>query len=132
MEDRRLVIWTDEMDMQTDANEGPIWMWRYPEEEYYQDCIAGTHISGFEKVNIWDAIRYRKLSEGVMMKEKEGAGKLNAVEYTAEIMNGELFDFWMSRMEECGHISVMEDGAPYHKGAASMRRAQLMEDGWID
>lgn len=51
-------------------------MWRYPEEEYYQDCIVATHINGFEKVKIWGALRYGKLSEGIIMKEKEGAGKL--------------------------------------------------------
>jgi hypothetical protein len=52
VEDWRLVIWTNKMGMQTGTNEGPIWIWRYPEEEYYQDCIAGIHISGFEKVKI--------------------------------------------------------------------------------
>jgi len=29
------------------------------------------------------------------------------------------------------HVLVMEDGAPYHKGVASLRRAPYMEDGWI-
>jgi len=131
VEDWRVVIWTDEMGMQTGTNEGPIWVWRYPEEEYLQDCIAATHISGFEKVKIWGAMRYGKLSKGIIMKEKEGPGKLNAKEYCAEIMDGELFEFWISSMEECGHVVVMEDGAPYHKGAAASRRAQYMEDGWI-
>ena len=46
-------------------------------------------------------------------------------------MDGELFDFWLSSMEKCGHVLVMEDGAPYHKGAAASRRAQYMEHGWI-
>lgn len=106
-------------------------MWRYPEEEYYEDCIAATHISGFEKVKIWGAMCYGNLSEGIIMKEKAGAGKLNAVEYCAEILDRELFDFWMSSMEECGHVLIMEDGVPYHKGATSVRRAQLIDDGWI-
>jgi hypothetical protein len=65
------------------------------------------------------------------MKEKEGGGKLNVVEYTAKIMDEELFDFWMSSMEECRYVLAMEDGAPCHKGAALIRRAQLIEDGWI-
>ena len=46
-------------------------------------------------------------------------------------MDGELFDFCMSSMEDCGLIIVMEDGAPYHRGAASVRRAQLEKDGII-
>ena len=33
-------------------------------------------------------------------------------------------------MEDCGHVLVMEDGAPCHMGVASLRRNQLIEDGW--
>ena len=34
------------------------------------------------------------------------------------------------RLEDRGLLYVMEDGAPYHKGVASVRRKQLEEDGW--
>ena len=33
-------------------------------------------------------------------------------------------------MEDRGLLYVMEDGAPYHKGVASVRRKQLEEYGW--
>jgi hypothetical protein len=46
------VVWTDEMAMQTDANQRQRWVWRYPEEEYYEDCCRATVISGFEKVKV--------------------------------------------------------------------------------
>ena len=34
-------------------------------------------------------------------------------------------------MEDVGNLLMMEDGAPYHKGVASERRAELEKDGWI-
>ena len=34
-------------------------------------------------------------------------------------------------MEELGEVLVMEDGAPYHKGVASVRRKQYEKVGWI-
>ena len=55
---------------------------------------------------------------------------MNAEEYLEEIFDKELFDFWMKGMEDRGHLYIMEDGAPYHKGVASVRRKQLEEDGW--
>ena len=89
------VVWTDEMSMQTDANQGRKWVWRYPEEEYIEDCCRATVISGFEKVKVWAAMRYGKLSKLVVLAEKEGGGKMNAEEYCDAIMDGEMFDFWM-------------------------------------
>src|SRR5437762_4641497 len=38
IEDWKRVIFTDEMGMQTGANVGQVWVWRYPEEEYEGDC----------------------------------------------------------------------------------------------
>jgi len=55
---------------------------------------------------------------------------LNAQEYVEEIMDKELFDFWIKSMEDVGYIHVMEDGAPYHMGAATARRKQYEQDGW--
>jgi transposase len=34
-------------------------------------------------------------------------------------------------MEDVGYLLMMEDGAPYHKGAASKRRKELEQIGWI-
>src|SRR5271163_3270956 len=120
------------MAMQTGANGGKTYVWRYPEEEYLKDCCAVTVIAEFEKVKIWAAMRHGKLSKLIVLPEQKGQGKLNALEYTADIMNGEMFDFWLEGMEDKGYIMMMEDGAPYHKGAASVRRKQLEEDGYID
>jgi hypothetical protein len=106
------------MGMQTGANDGRVWLLRYP------DCITSTHISEFEKVKFWGAMRYGKLSTGIIMQQNKGSGKLNARDYCSEIMDGELFNFWMSSMEDVGGVLVMEDGAPYHKGAALVRREQ--------
>jgi DDE superfamily endonuclease len=76
-------------------------------------------------------MRYGKLSELIILPEKRGEGKLNALEYTEVIMDGEMFDFWQQGMEDEGYVWVMEDGAPYHKGAASLRRKQYEEVGWM-
>ena len=127
----RRVIWTDEMSMQTGANQGRVWVWRFPEEEYKEDCCGATVIPGFEKVKIWGAMRYGKLSELVVLQEIKGEGKLNAKEYCEIIMDGELFTFWIDGMEDAGYVLVMEDGAPYHRGAASIRRKELEKCGWI-
>lgn len=131
LDDWRRVIFTDEMGMQTDANGKKVMVWRYPEEEYLEDCCGATVIPGFEKVKVWGGMRYGKLSALVVLPEKKGEGKLNALEYTKVILDGEMFDFWQEGMEDVGYVWVMEDGAPYHKGAASARRKQYEEDGWL-
>jgi transposase len=125
------VIWTDEMSMQTDANIGRIWVWRYPEEEFLEDCMRGTVISGFQKIKIWGGIRYGKLSKLVVLPEGGGDGKMNAQEYCDIIMDGEMYDFWEQSSEELGYVLVMEDGAPYHMGCATTRRKELQEVGWL-
>jgi len=51
--------------------------------------------------------------------------------YVEQIMDKELFDFWASSMEELGDVLIMEDGAGYHKGAATIRRKEYeSEGGW--
>ena len=125
------VIFTDEMAMQTGSNDGKVYVWRSPEEEYLEDCVAPTHIPGFKRVKIWGGIRHGKLSKLVIINEDiEKGRKMDAEFYLKEIMDKEMFNFWMEAMEDCGHVFVMEDGAPCHMGVASMRRKQLMEDGW--
>jgi transposase len=125
------VAFTDEMGMQTSSNSGKKFVWRYPEEEFLEDCCAATVIPGFQKVKIWGAMRCNKLSNLVVLPERKGDGKFNSQEYVEVIMDGEMFDFWMEGMEDVGYLIMMEDGARYHEGVATHRRKQLEEDGWI-
>lgn len=132
LDEWRRVIFTDEMSIQTSGNrkEGR-YVWRYPEEEYLEDCCAATVIPGFERVKVWGGMRYNKLSKLIVLPEKKEGGKLNAEEYCEVILDGELFEFWMKGMEEEGYMFVMEDGASYHQGVATKRRKQLEVDGWL-
>ena len=124
-------IYTDEMAMQTASYDGKTYVWREPHEEYYEDCIEPTFIPGFKRVKVWGAIRYGKKSKLVIISENLGIGNsLDAEVYLTEIMDKELYDFWQEAMEDCGHVRVMEDGAPCHQGVASVRRKQLEEVGW--
>ena len=76
-------------------------------------------------------MRYGRKSKLIIIPENiEKGKKLNAETYMTEIMDKELFDFWQEAMVECGHVMVMEDGAPPHMGIAEARRRQLMEYGW--
>lgn len=129
-EDWRYVEFSDEMGLQTGTVRGNIYVWRYPEEEYKEDCCAATHKSGFKKVKVWGSMRYGSLSNLVVLPEKKGDGKFTSREYVDVIMDGELFDRWAQGMEELGDILIMEDGAGYHKGVATNRRKQYQEDGW--
>ena len=129
-EDWRRVGFTDEMGLQTGANQGNIWVWRYPEEEYDEDCCAATHKSGFKKIKVWGVIRYDVLSKLVLLSEKKGEGKFTSQNYVDEVMDKELFDFWMSSMEEVGDILIMENGVGYHQGAATRRCKEYEKDGW--
>ena len=96
-----------------------------------EDCVAPTHIPGFKRVKIWGGIRYGKLSKLVIINEDiEKGQKMDAEFYLKEIIDKEFFDFWMEAMEDCGHVLVIEDGAPCHQGVAASRRDQLMKDGW--
>ena len=128
-EEWRKVIWTDEMGMQMSSNQGRVWGWRYPEEEYLEDCCGATAIRGFEKVKVWVAIQYGKKSKFIVVEEKAEGGKMTSEDYLEQILDEELFDFWMEGMEECGHVLVMEDGAPYHRGVATKRREELNAGG---
>ena len=38
--------------MQTGANDRTVYVWRYPEEEYWEYCCGATVVAGFEKVKI--------------------------------------------------------------------------------
>ena len=125
------MIWTDEMAMQTATNDGKVFVWREPYEEYYEDCLEPTFIPGFRRVKVWGAVRYGKKSKLIVIPENiEKGKKLDAETYMTEIMDKELFDFWQKAMEECGHVMVMEDGAPPHMGVAGARKKQLEEHGW--
>ena len=131
IEDWRRVIFTDEMGLQTGANEGIVWVWRAPEEEYSEDCCGVTHKSGFKKIKVWGAIRYNALSKLVILKERgeREEGRFSGKDYMEQVMDEELFDFLASSMEELGDVLIMEDGAGYHEGAATKRREQYKADG---
>ena len=124
LEEWRRVIFSDEMALQTGENEGTVWVWRSPEEEYLEDCCSVTHKSGFKRIQIWGAMRYDALSKLVILKvrqEKEGMGRFSGKDYVEQVMDKELFDFWANSMEELGDVLIMEDGAGYHEGAATQR-----------
>jgi hypothetical protein len=87
------VAFSDEMILQTGANLKKVYVWKYTEEEYLENCCGATVIPGFEKIKVWGAMRYEKLSKLIIMPEKNGSGKLTAIEYTEVILNGEMFDF---------------------------------------
>ena len=129
-EDWRHVEFSDEMSLQTGCNRGNVYVWRYPEEEYEEDCCAATHKSGFKKIKVWGSMRYGSLSNLVVLPEKKGGGKFNAREYVDVIMDGELSNRWQQGMEELGDVIMLEDGAGYHQGATSIRRRQYEKDGW--
>src|SRR5436190_23954346 len=110
----------DEMGMQIGANVGQVWVWRYPEEEYGEDCCIATHISKFKKIKLWGIMYHDKLSKLVVLDEIKGDGKLNIEDYCSQILDKELFDFWMISIEELGKVVVIEDGALYHSGVISV------------
>ena len=74
----RCVIWSDEMPIQTSNNSGKVYVWRFPDEEYLEDCCCVTVQQGFEKVKIWAAIHYGAKSKMVILPEKKGDGKMTA------------------------------------------------------
>ena len=70
---------TDEMMIQTGGNSKKRYVRRMPREEYLEDCCGATVIPGFEKVKIWGAMRYGKLSSLVIISESQGEGKLTTI-----------------------------------------------------
>ena len=54
--DWRYVEFSDEMSLQTGANDRNIYFWRYLEEEYGEDCCGATHKSGFKKIKVWGSM----------------------------------------------------------------------------
>ena len=70
-----------------------------------------------------------KLSKGIIVSKK--GGEMTAQDCLDEIMDKELFDFWLTGMEDAGYPLIMEDGAPYHQSVATLRRMQLEDNRWI-
>lgn len=56
---------------------------------------------------------------------------MNMIKYRNVIMDAEMFDFRIEGIEDVGYLMTVEYGAPYHKGVASARRAELKKDDWI-
>jgi len=87
------VVFSDEMSMQTGANGEKVFVWRYPEEQYNEDCYGATVIPGFEKVKVCAYMHHGKLSKLVILPERKGHGKLDVAEYCDVILNGEMYEF---------------------------------------
>ena len=117
------------MGIQTGTENNRVYIWRYPEEEFKEDCCNATHKSGFKKIKIWGSMQYGSLSNLILLSDNE-KGQFTGGEYVKQIMDGELFKRWAEGMEELGDILIMEDGAGYHCGAATLRRDQYLKDGW--
>jgi len=94
LEEWRRMGFTDEMLMQTSANQGQVWIWRFEGEEYLDDCCSGTVQPGFEKIKVWGAIRYGEKVSWLYFQRKKGDGKMTAQEYVEFVMDGEMLDFW--------------------------------------
>lgn len=115
------VTMIDEMSMQPDANDGKIYVWRFPIEGNKEDYYDAIIIPEFEKAKIWGAMIYEKLGELVIFPEKHGDGKLDVKECTEFIKDGEMM-MWR-----------IEDGMFYHKGIPAERRKELENmDGLVE
>jgi len=108
------VIFTDEMALQTGANEGDVWVWRYPEEEYKEDCCDVTHKSDFKKIKVWNAMWANTFSSLVLLLNNEENGWFTSKKYCDQILNKELFDFWQKSMKKLEDVLIMKDEASYH------------------
>jgi transposase len=71
-EDWKKVCFSDEMGMQTGPNGKRVYVWRYPEEEYDEDCTGAIMIQRFEKVKVWGYMRFDKLSQLIFLPEYKG------------------------------------------------------------
>ena len=109
------------MALQTGANEGDVWVWRYPEEEYKEDCCGATHKSGFKKIKVWGAMRADTLSPLVLLLNDEENGRFTSKEYCDQILNKGLFDFWQKSIKELEDVLIMKDEASYHQKVATRR-----------
>ena len=86
--------------------------------EDYCDAIM---IPGFEKVKMWNDMRYDELNELMIMLEKKGE-KLNMKEYCEIIMNDKLLNFWIKSMKNIEYILVMKNEIFYHKEIVIKKR----------
>ena len=92
---------------QTGANEGRVYVWKIPMEEYHKDVTGATVIPDFVKVKVWSTMRYGKLSELIILPElfinREGKkNKFDTKKYQDLVMEGEMYNFWTEAYEECG------------------------------
>ena len=68
-------------------------------------------------------MRSDKFSKLLMLDEIVD-GKLDVEGYCSQILDKELFDFWLISMKELDNVLVMKDEASYHMNVASIRRKQ--------
>src|SRR5579871_5893324 len=87
-EEWKHVSWSDKMPIQTSDNTGKVWVWRFPGEEYLEDCYVGAVPQGFEKIKIWAAVRYGAKSRLVILPEQQEGRKTTAQNYLNIVLNG--------------------------------------------
>jgi len=113
------VLWTDESTFSTAGFGHRPWVTRKASEEYHADCVDETFESGRESQMIWGGFCGTIKSKLVFIPSK---AKVDSSLYVTTIMYPHLVPFWHRCCEAYGWVSVMEDGAPGHKGFATQYR----------
>lgn len=118
-EDWLRVLWTDESTFSTAGFGNRPWVTRKASEEFHADCIDETFDSGRESRMIWGAFCGTTRSQLVFIPPK---AKVDSALYVRNIMYPHLVPFWHTCCEEYGWVTVVEDGAPGHKGFSTRYR----------
>ena len=92
---------------------------RKASQEYHASCVEETFESGPQWRMVWGGFCGTMRSKLVLIPSK---AKVDSSLYVTHIMHTNLVPFWHRCCEEYGWVTVVEDGAPGHKGFSTRYR----------
>ena len=112
-EDWLRVVWMDKSTFSTAGFGNRPWVTRKATQEYHVDYVDETFESGRQSKIVWGAFCGTLKSKLVFVPTK---AKVDSSFYVTKIMYPSLVPFWHRSCELYGWTTVVEDGAPEHKG----------------
>lgn len=109
------VIHTDEMSVDNDPKMVQDRVLRRPGEEYHPDCIQAGHHSGRCSVMYWAGVCGDYHTDLIALPPK---CKMNSGSYRDFVLEQHLWPFYVKMTEIYGHVLVLEDNCPGHRGKA--------------
>lgn len=115
LEEWRHVIWSDECYVMLGDKKGSVYVTRRPEEEFDDSCTVKTFKKSPVNVMVWACIMDGAKGPLVVLDYPGGpGGGFTAERYQEQVLDGTLWDFYISMVDNREYMYFMQDNAPIH------------------